>query len=64
MTFALQGEDIRDPPTLTCFDDPVGVDEFEVQHLGQNLPDSRFADPHETDEGDVVILALRLHGKE
>jgi hypothetical protein len=64
MTFAFLCEDVRDPTPLTCFDDSVGVDEFKAQHLRQNLADGRFPNAHETNESDVVILALRLHGVE
>lgn len=55
--FAFVGENLRNLFFGAFLDEGVGVDEAQIQHGSEGVPNGRFARAHETDEGDISIMA-------
>jgi hypothetical protein len=60
---ALLLKDFADGDTALGFDELVRIDKLELQQLGGQAADGRFAGAHETDQGDVLYVAHEKKAK-
>jgi hypothetical protein len=60
---ALLFEDFLDGHSALGFDEFVGIDKLELQRLGSEAADGRFAGAHKTDQGDILYAAHKPKAK-